>query len=186
MIFHTIYSITIGEFAIMLKTKDINRAKIIPIWLPKKIVEKHYNKLLAEHNNNSNAKRIKELVAKDFDLLGVNLDVNRLEILEAMIHIYYVTWGGTKVMVFNALSAVYKDIYGKNPTVEDVLKVHKKKKLLIEKAHQVFGGNNEEAEEYDFDKDILTILKYYPNARNEKLYLLPLLMEDVLNKLIKK
>lgn len=187
MIFHDIYSITIGQFELMATTKDVNRVKKLPIWIPKKIVQKAHNKLLIQHNENSSANKIKELVSKDFDILGVNLDVMQYDILKVMISIYYKTWGEQKKKALDFIKVMYKGRYGKEPTEEDFLRVAKDQALLIEKAQQVFGDNKDEnKEEYSISRDIMFISEYYPTIRSEKLYLLPMFIEETSKKINNK
>lgn len=179
MIFHTIYTITIGRFAEMLEIGDINYCKRLPIWLPKKIVKKYHNKLLVEYNKISNKNKIKELISDDFDKIAVNYEIKYYELIERLIGIWYQLDGIAKKNVRNNIDEMYFKKFGINPDEKDFINVVNKRKLLIEKAQQVFAEPKEN-KEYSFEDDIRKLERILIpiTIRDKKLYLLSKYIDD--------
>jgi hypothetical protein len=175
MIFNTIYTITIGEFAIMQKLENPNLIKRINIWIPEKMVKKAYSKLISKHNINYSPNKIKELTTEGFDRLGVGLEIERYEILYKIVQIWYQLYGEPKKKAKEYIDKISTDLFGKPLEEKEFEKIVKKRTLLIEKAQQVFGDGKEDDEkiEYNFEKDVIRLEKYYPNIRQQKLYTLP-------------
>jgi hypothetical protein len=180
MIFHTIYSITIGEFEVILESDNINLTKRIPIWLPKKIVEKGFNNLLAAHNKNSSKNKIADIVEEDFAKMDVNDELYQYDIILKLIDLYNKSWGDPKKKALSAIKRIYKANFGKEPTIKYIENIGKSRTLLIEKAEQTFTKPKKN-DNYSFSEELIDIQERNPtvNLRNEKLFLLPKYIENI-------
>lgn len=172
MIFETVYTITIGRFAEMMETGDINMCKRVNIWLPKKIVEKGYIKLIKEFNETTNKEgseqKEKQEVNDGFDKLAVNYQLLYFESMEKLISIWYQTFDKG---VRKKIDELFKIKYGKTPSEEDFLRIPKDKNLLIEKAQQVFS-TPEENKKVDFEANVINLENALSpiTIRDKKLY----------------
>jgi hypothetical protein len=188
MIFHTIYTITIGKFAEMMETGDLNRCKRVNIWLPKKIVSKGYTKLIKQFNESSNKegtdRKEKEQVNDGFDRLSVDYKLMWFQAMEKMIQIWYQTFDK---QVRKDIDELFKAKYGKTPTEEDFLRIPKDHKLLIEKAQQVFT-TPEENKKVDFEANVISLENALApiTIRDKKLYLFNKYIDLALKKVKKE
>ncbi len=181
MIFHTIRSITIGEFAEMMNFEDKTIINRLGIWIPKKIIEKRYSSLILEWNKLSNKDKIDDLIDENKHKLKMLIQVNiHYRIMSELLYI---------VAMYNIPEArkllidVYKYIYHKEPkTQKDYEKILKDLDLKIKKFKQMYGnGENKEEvkEKFDFEKLIINIENILSplSIRDKKLYVLPKYIE---------
>lgn len=168
MIFHNIYTITIGRFAEMMETGDISLVCKYSVWLPKKILTKRYTKLIIAFNNLTNEKTSKKKVNESFSKLSVNYQLMYFEALEKMISIWYKTLDKG---VRKDIDELFKMKYGKTPDEKDFLRIPKDKKMLIERATQVYYSA-EENKKVDFEADIISLENILApiTIRDKKLY----------------
>lgn len=180
MIFHTIRTITIGEFADMVTHNDINTIKRIKIWLPKFAIKKAYSKLLYEYNKTTNKKEVKEVIEKDKHNLSTILKINiqyssLIELIDIQKKIKLAGSEKASAEINSHIIELYKLIYNREPkSNDDYERVYKDRELAIKR----FKQQNIEDDNKDEGIDFEALIKKVEEAiapvtiRDKKLYTL--------------
>lgn len=181
MIFHSMRSITIGDFSEMITAKDKNMVKRVNFWVPKWMINKAYSNLITEYNKNTNEKEVNEILEADKHKLSLMIKINLqftslLKLIEMAEKLKLLGYDEEFEKVNEKLIEVYKIVYGREPNEGyDYKKVKRDRELSIKRYRQMYPNKKEEDnKQIDFEEVIVkTELVLAPlTIREKKLYTL--------------
>lgn len=178
MIFHTIKTITVGQFGEIVSFKDINLIKRINIPVFPFMLKMAYSRLLNEWNNISNKDKIEAEINKNKTKLKHLTQINiHYKIMIDMLKLSAL-YGLKKPKELLIKQYIY--IYKKEPkTQADFEKIYKDIDLKIRRYKQMYGNGEEENNNVDFEQLIINIEMILApvTIRDKKLYTLPKYIE---------
>jgi hypothetical protein len=177
MIFHTIRTISIGDFAEMMEYKDINKVKRFNIWIPKALILKYHSKLIYAWNQIANKNEIRKQISENKHKLKQLIQINiqypiMLKCLDMVAKFGHKEYK-------DVLVRTYSYIYKKEPkTTEDYVRLMTDIDLKIRKYKQRYG-QEQAVEGIDFEDLIVNVeIMLAPlTIRDKKLYTLPKYIE---------
>jgi len=154
MIFYNIDNITIGKYLDIIL--DINCIKRIPIWMPKKLINKKFEKLKTDYALIVNEKEMNSRLIDAFDKVSLINQANNL--YPALYHGFQACYkisalSGKIPPIMKDLEIIYKDATGKDATMELINNIPTK----IEKITSAFDMMNNDIEPETFDFSLFII-----------------------------
>ena len=181
MIFHTIRTITVGEFSEMQTLDDRLMIKRINVWLPYGLVNKAYERLVTAYNKNTNSKQVNELFDESSHKLSILIKVNiqfssLLKLIDMAAKVRLLGYEDKFKEVEIHLKEAYKLIYKREPsTQKDYERVARDSELAIKRYKQMYPDKPEDdKQEVDFEQIIVNTEAILApmTIRDKKLYTL--------------
>jgi len=174
MIFHTIYTCTIDKFGLMFDLP--NEVKRLPIWLPKKIVDKAVNRLVNDYNKLTSKEKIDNTV--DSKLHAVGLEIR----MQLFVVLYHALKDSLITEVDPVILELYKKHFKKDFVITDLEDITKKIDKLQAKYKGVVAGlDNSKNKKFDFIGFVSDLEGHLKPEKigHEKLYKMPYYIKKV-------